>query len=105
MKLLKFNDFNRQQIISEIIRITKKYSIINGIYFKDCGINNFGKMYSNMSKIIDSLKNINKNNNRKTHLKILRNLLFSKKGKEIISHFDSNKHDLIIISIKMIPLN
>ena len=90
IKLLKFNDSSRKQIKNDIIRITKEYSNINGIDFEDCDINNFGKMYSNMSRIIYSLKNINSNNYRKTHLKIIQNLLFFKKNEEIISSFDSN---------------
>ena len=95
--LLKYNDdSSRAEIFQKIAEHMEDFSIKNGISFVDCEINNFKVMHSNLNNIISWHNfNLNKNDFRKYHLTLLKDLLFVKKdNKEISTSFDINNENI-----------
>ena len=87
MNLLKYYDSSKQKIFNEIEKVMNVFANKNGIELND-DKNILSRIYKNLDNIINWLKNLNSNLIRKEQLEILRNLLFSKKDKEIISNFN-----------------
>ena len=88
-KLSKCEKSSRTNMFNNIIEAMEKFTNKNGIPFKKSDINNLNKIFNNFNKIINwHNQNLNKNDKRKEHLTILKNILFTKKDKDIISNFD-----------------
>ena len=92
-KLSKCDKSFGTKMYSDIIEAMKKFSNKYGIRleFKECDASKPSNICSNFLKIIKWHKqSLNKNERRKEHLIILKNLLFTEKDKKIIANFDLN---------------
>ena len=87
----KYDYSKGSEMFNEIIKNMEDFSKIKGIEIKIMKKNNLEVIYDNFQAIIDWHENFDTNNIRKDHLKFLRDLLFSKKEKKVISNFDSDK--------------
>jgi hypothetical protein len=94
-KLFEYNESLREEMFSNLIKVMNDFSEKNGIVIESCNINDLSKIFNNFNEIIKwHNKSLNKNEDRKYQLIIIKNLLFSKKDKEIYSNFNLNNGNI-----------